>query len=154
MTRLLFVLAFVAASLAQPLWSPTLLVAKAAEQKDQDLIQGTWKVVTLEYEGKVNTKLFREDTWIFKGNQITLVGKGKEYYKMTFKLDPAKQPKAIDMTVTEGVSGTGKTRLGIYRIGNNTLTLSQGRGVERPKEFGGTGKAGKPALLTLERVKS
>jgi uncharacterized protein (TIGR03067 family) len=128
-------------------------VATAEEQKDQDLIQGTWRVARLEYNGKVNTDHFREDTYIFKGNQVTLVGDGREYYKMTFKLDPAKQPKTIDFTITEGVADVGRTDLGIYRLGENTLTLS--RGVkERPKDFDGAGKVGKPGLLTLERVKS
>jgi uncharacterized protein (TIGR03067 family) len=154
MTRLLFVLAFVAAVLAQPLWSPGSLVAAPEEQKDQDLIQGTWKVVKLEYEGRVNTDHFREDRYIFKGDQVTLVGGGQEYFKMTFKLDPAKQPKTIDMTITEGVANVGRIDLGIYRLDKDTLTLSRNRGDERPKDFTGAGKPGKPGLLTLERVKS
>lgn len=154
MAHFLFSLAFVVASLVQPFRSPAFVVATPEEQKDQDRIQGTWKVVKLEYEGKVNTKLFREDTWIFNGNQITLLGNGKEYYKMNFKLDPAKLPKTIDMTVTDGVSDRGKTQFGIYRIGEHTLTISQGRSAERPKSFSGAGKADKPGLLTLERVKS
>jgi hypothetical protein len=62
---------------------------------------------------------------------------------MTFKLDPAKQPKTIEMTITEALpdAGTtanplkGKTSFGIYRIGQNTLTLCKGD--ERPKEFSG-----------------
>jgi uncharacterized protein (TIGR03067 family) len=138
MTTILFVLAF---------------VATGEEKKDRDLIQGTWKVTRLEYGGRINTEHFREDTWIFKGDQLTLIGDGKVFYKMTFKLDPTKQPKTIDLTITEGDSDVGRTDLGIYRLAENTLTLSRSLS-ERPKEFAGAGKRGRPGLITLERVKA
>lgn len=68
---MLFVLACIVASLAQPPWLPTVLVARAEEQKDQDLMQGTWKVVKLEHDGKVNTKNFLGGTWLIKGKELT-----------------------------------------------------------------------------------
>jgi uncharacterized protein (TIGR03067 family) len=158
MTRWLVLVAFVAAWLSPPLWSPTLLDAaaqekkEAQEKKDQDLM-GTWKLVTMENGGKVSAGPFREDTWIFEGNQIALAGsgvrEGKVYFKYTFKLDPAKQPKTIEMTIVEGPREKGRTEFGIYRIDKDTLTLCRG-GKEFPKEFSGKGETG---LLKFERVK-
>jgi uncharacterized protein (TIGR03067 family) len=149
MTRSLLVLVFVAASLAQPLGSPTLLVATAEEKKDQDLIQGSWKVVKREVGGKVFKGPFREDTWAFKGNQLTLLGRDKELDKFTFVLGPDKKPKTIKMTGTDGVV-KGKTIFGIYRIERDTLMLTQSLD-GFPKNFGGPGK--KTSLLTFKRLK-
>lgn len=149
MTRSLLVLGFVTASLAPPLGSPALVVATAQEKTDQDLIEGTWKVVKLEHQGKVNTKHILGRTWVFQGKQLTILHGDKVVGKGTFVLDPEKQSKTIDMKGTDGQLLEGKTILGIYRIEKDTLTLCQDD--ERPKEFSGAGKAG---LLTLERAKS
>src|SRR6516162_8439909 len=124
MTRLLLVLGFIAACVAQPLWSPILVVATAQEKKDQDLIQGSWKAVKREVGGQVSKGPFREDTWVFKGNQLTLLGRDKELGKCTFVLGPDKKPKTIQMTGTDGVA-KGKTIFGIYRIERDTLVLTQ-----------------------------
>jgi uncharacterized protein (TIGR03067 family) len=151
MTRSLLVLAFVAASLAQPVRSPMLLVATAQEKekKDQNLIQGSWNVVKLEHDGKVNKGPFREEIWVFKGKEVTLRDeKNKEWFKGTFVLDPDTKPKTIEITWSDG-KRKGISEKGIYRIEQDTLTLCQGD--ERPKEFSGAGKAG---LLHFERVKS
>jgi RNA polymerase sigma-70 factor (ECF subfamily) len=132
------------------------LVAGAQEKKDQDLIQGTWNVVKLEHNGKANNGPFREGIWVFKGKEITLRNEsGKEWFKGTFVLDPDKKPKTIDITLTDSKveKFKGKTQKGIYKIEKDTLILSQGTD-ERPKGFADAGKAGKPGLLTLERVKS
>jgi uncharacterized protein (TIGR03067 family) len=153
MTRLLLVLVLVAASLAQPLWSPMLVVATPLEKKDQDLIQGTWKVVKHEHDGKVRTENFLGGTWVFKDNELTIVDGDKVRGKGTFVLDPDKKPKTIDIKGSDGQLLKEKTIVGIYKIEKDTLTLSQGID-ERPKEFTDAGKVGKPGLLTLERVKS
>jgi len=151
MTRSLLVLGLVAASLAQPLWSPVLLVATAQEKTDQDLIQGAWKCVTLERQGKVNKGPFIGEKWVFKGKEVIVYHEDKVRAQGTFVLDPEKKPKTITITGTDG-DLQGKTVLGIYRIEKNTLTLCNDvNGDERPKEFSG---AGKPLLLTFERMKS
>jgi uncharacterized protein (TIGR03067 family) len=149
MTRSLLMLVFITLSLAQPVRSPMLLVATAQEKekKDQDLIQGSWKVVKLEHDGKVNKGPFREGIWVFKGKEVTLRDeRNKEWFKGTFVLDPDKKPKTIEITWSDE-KRKGKTEKGIYRIEQDTLTLCQGD--ERPKEFSGAGKGG---LLQFERV--
>ena len=142
MTRSLVVAAFVTAWLL-----PVAMAQEKKEKKDQEAIQGSWKVVKLERHGKVNTGAFREDTWIFKDDELSMVGKDKTFAKAAFKLDPSKKPKSIEMPITDGAS-KGKTRLGIYRIDGDKLMICHGE--ERPKEFSGEGKA---ILLEFERVK-
>jgi uncharacterized protein (TIGR03067 family) len=151
MTRSLVVVAFVAGWLYPPLWSPTLRIAAAQEKKDQELIQGSWKVAKMEHEGRVIPGPFREDTWIFKDDELRMVGtagEGHTYFKATFKLDPSKQPKSIEMSITGGVANVGKTHSGIYRIDGDKLVICQG--ADLPKEFSGKGNA---VLLEFERVK-
>jgi uncharacterized protein (TIGR03067 family) len=151
MTPLFVLVAFAAVGLWSPLGSPAVQSATAEEKKDQDLIQGSWRVVKLESKGKANTGSFREDTWIFQDDELRMVGKGGQgdtYVKATFKLDSSKQPRTIDLSITEGAGKGGKKRLGIYRMDGDKLTICQG--VDRPKEFSGKGPA---ILLELERAK-
>lgn len=116
-------------------------------------IQGTWKVVKLEYNGKANKGPFREGIWVFEGKEITLRNEsGKEWFKGTFALGLDQKTKTIDITWADGPLG-GKTQKGIYKIEKGALTISRGAD-ERPKGFTDAGKVGKPGLLTLERVKS
>src|SRR5690242_9302756 len=98
-----------------------LLVAADAKKddakKDQEAIQGTWKVVSGERGGKPqeNAKefsiTFDKDTFTVKqGDEVAVKG--------TFKLDPSKSPKAIDMKITEGrnAQNNGKEMRGIYEL--------------------------------------
>src|SRR4029453_19115406 len=98
MTRSLLVLVFVAGSLAQPFWSPLLLVATAQEKKDQDLIQGAWRCVTLERQGKVNEGPFIGEKWVFKGKEVIVYHKDEIRGQGTFALDSGKKPKTITIT--------------------------------------------------------
>ena len=100
-------------------------------------------------EGKsVPGEFVEKGRYVFKGNELTIFEGDKNVGKATFTLDPAKKPKTIDMTATEG-PGKGKTMYGIYRIEGDTLTLCIGE--ERPTDFNGAGKAG---LVEFKRAKS
>jgi uncharacterized protein (TIGR03067 family) len=122
---------------------------KNAKKTDRDRIQGSWKGTKLEVEGKsAPGKFVEKGKYVFKGNRLTIFEGEKNMGKATFALDPAKKPKTIDITATEG-PGKGKTVYGIYRIEGDTLTLCIGE--ERPTAFNG---AGKPALLQFKRAKS
>ena len=149
MTRSLLVLVLVAGAHAQSLWSPLLTVATGQEKTDKDFIQGAWRCVTFEKQGKVNKGPFIGEKWVFKDKDVIVYHKDEIRGQGTFVLDPEKKPKTITITGTGG-DIRGMTVLGIYRIEKNTLTLCNGFEV-RPKEFSG---AGKPLLLTFERMKS
>jgi uncharacterized protein (TIGR03067 family) len=119
-------------------------------------IQGTWKAVKLEHNGKANKGPFREGIWVFKGKEVTLRDEGgKEWFKGTFALGRDQGTNTIDITWADGKiqKFKGKTQKGIYKIEKGALTLSRGAD-ERPKGFTDAGKVGKPGLLTLERMKS
>ncbi len=107
---------------------------------DLDRVQGAWKGTNLEVESKVAPGDFIEKCkYVFKGNVLTFFEEDKQVGKATFVLEPAKKPKAIDITATEG-QGKGKTMYGIYRLEGNTLSICIGE--ERPNDFRAAGKAG------------
>ncbi len=123
---------------AFPVWS---------QDDEAKKLQGNWTVVALEAGGKpvpeeqvkaVNLQL------TFKENKLTTQSAG-ETKEGTFKLDPTKKPKEID--VTFGV----KTSKGIYQLEGDTLKLCLSEG-ERPTEF-----ATKPGVnagcMTLKKDK-
>jgi uncharacterized protein (TIGR03067 family) len=119
------------------------------EKTDVDRIQGSWQGTKIEVEGRsAPADYVAKGKYIFKGKQLTMLEGDKQAGKATFTLDPAKKPKAIDLTATEG-PGKGKTLYGIYRLEGDTLTLCIGE--KRPNEFTGAGKA---VLLEFKRAKS
>ena len=69
---------------------------------------------------------------IFQGNMMTLQY-GKEE-KGTFKLDPSKKPKAMDVTLER--KGKKETALFIYELNGDNLKLCWRKpGGERPTSF-------------------
>jgi uncharacterized protein (TIGR03067 family) len=73
-------------------------------QSDHDLIQGTWKNDWRRLEFTAETVLSQS-------------ARGGPQSTATYKLDPSKNPKEIDITEK------GKTVLGIYAIDGDTLTI-------------------------------
>ena len=75
----------------------------------------------------------------------------------TFKVDPSKKPKEIDMKITEDETGKhkGKTAQGIYALDGDTLKwcVAEPGTTERPKEFAAPADT-KLMFITLKREKS
>jgi len=117
-----------------------LLVAaddRADVKAEQDKLQGTWRLVSLEVNGEKATRgeLKKEQTMVVEGEKFTSTIDDKHSFKGTFKLDPSKKPKAVDAVVTEG-EFKGKTLLGIYEVDGDTLRACYAApGKERPTEF-------------------
>jgi uncharacterized protein (TIGR03067 family) len=117
---------------------------------DKERIQGAWRVESATIAGKKASaeelKELQKDPMVFRGDK--LVGR----YEATFKLDPDKKPKEIDIT-----AGTGKQQMtfrGIYRLDGDELTLclSSVPDGERPAAF--TLKEGdKAGTIVLKRSK-
>jgi uncharacterized protein (TIGR03067 family) len=125
-----------------------------AIKKDRAQYEGTWRIVSLEINGKKATAedtkkvtvVNQADTWIVQVD-------GKEVARGTSTIDPTKKPKTIDFTPTKG-SNEGKLFHGIYAIDGDSrkLCFAQQPGKDRPTEF--ASKQGREhVLVTFERVK-
>src|SRR5262249_61256368 len=109
----------------------------------KDALQGTWRLVSLELNKQVYPAKDLKDgdkplvvKLVIKGDGYSC-DVGKNRLEITYKLDPAKQPGAIDLTVTEGPE-KGKTYHGIYKVQGDTYTICRNvkPGQDRPTEFG------------------
>jgi RNA polymerase sigma-70 factor (ECF subfamily) len=130
-----------------------LLVAPAlagdAVSADAKALQGAWKVVGLEVQGKkAPPEAFAGGHVIVKGDEMFLGDR-----KVKFKLDPGKTPRAIDLIPQDGPD-KGKTIRGIYALEKGRLKLCApnfaGDTNKRPAEFRTTPGDGL-GLLILER---
>jgi uncharacterized protein (TIGR03067 family) len=123
-----------------------------ATKKDEQKFNGTWKAVSIEYDGKEVPK--------DAVDKVTLTVKGEDYtftradgaIKGTHKLDASKTPKTIDAVRSEG-DGKDKPLLGIYELTDDTykVCFAPPDG-ERPTEF--VSKPGsKQRLIVMKREK-
>jgi uncharacterized protein (TIGR03067 family) len=100
---------------------------------------GAWKQISYERDG-LKEPLDDEKGWeprtIFSGNNfVVTIADGSIPIKGIFKLDPTKQPKAIDYTDTFGADA-GKTFLAIYSLkGDELIFCAADEGHPRPTEF-------------------
>jgi uncharacterized protein (TIGR03067 family) len=114
---------------------PTTVLLLGAGDADNDTkhLQGTWSVVMAKFGGKKAPENELKDVKvIFQGNLMTL-RYGREE-KGTFKLDPSKKPKAMDVTLER--KGKKETALFIYELDGGNLKLCWRKpGGERPTSF-------------------
>lgn len=116
--------------------------------KDQNQIQGKWKMVSSERNGR--ERPVKVTQVVIKAEKITFVGPdGKESVDVPYKLDPTKKPKTIDIKNEKG----DETSFGIYSLDGDTLKICTAKaGIDRPTEF-----ATKPGsdlnLIVLKREK-
>ena len=120
---------------------PTLLLiaAKPADdaKKDLERLQGEWIMAALEIDGKpVPDEKIQDTTLTIKGDKYIVRSKDNKY-EVTITLDPAKDPKAIDMAFPDGTDAA-KIGKGIYKIDGDTFIVvrAQATDNERPTTFG------------------
>jgi uncharacterized protein (TIGR03067 family) len=98
-------------------------------------LQGKWNV---ELDGKKVDFQFTKDAFTF-----TIDGK---VFKGTFKIDPSKKPKQMDLTIKEGEMYVDKTALATYEVDGEKLKWcanepgKDGRATEFPEKEGGGGQ--------------
>jgi uncharacterized protein (TIGR03067 family) len=114
-------------------------------------IQGTWKFVAQEMDGKALPKEeVAKQTITFERDKWTVHRDGKVVQVGTHKFDPGKKPAQVDAVVTEG-EDKGSTMLGIYELKGDTIKVCfDPKGKERPSDF--TSKAGRMRAI-VEREK-
>lgn len=124
---------------------------------DQEKLQGAWRALSVIDHGEPwspdQTKRVRVR---FEKNIMTVTDGKNPGLKATFKIDPSRSPKTIDLTVTETPveADRDKVSLGIYELDRDRLTILTADAGEkdRPKELTG-GDRGKQNLVILEREK-
>src|SRR5437867_2281585 len=120
---------------------------------DQDAMQGKWVVASFTFDGKPRPEDYYKDLRLeIKGDKY-LITQGDEIASRTFKLDPAKKPKTMDITYDDGPN-KGKTNHAIYALEGDILTICrhQQPGMERPKDFAAEAGSDR-ALIKWKRVK-
>ncbi len=125
--------------------------AKKDVQKELEKFRGTWKFVSVEHDGQSMPKAQLQDGRLtLKGDQFTYT-QGANTLHGTFKVDPAKKPKTIDITFTDGPD-KGKILQGIYELKGDTYKACLGmKEKDRPKEFRSQTGSGH-VLEVLQRV--
>jgi uncharacterized protein (TIGR03067 family) len=112
-------------------------------------LQGRWKVVEAEdSEKKAPAEVLKLMSFVFEGDRLTF-----EYGELSasFKIDPTKKVKEIDLTVLAG-SEKGEVLHGIYTLDGDHLKLcfSLDSNKTRPCEFK-AGKDNRALLYVLQR---
>jgi uncharacterized protein (TIGR03067 family) len=117
-----------------------LLVATPAppekEKTDEEKIQGNWTVVSREFIGqKAPEAELKALKVTIKDDTITITD-GTKKHEITYKLDPSKKPKAIDLTNVDGKDEKDLTRA-IYELDDDNLKLcwSEKAPEHRPTKF-------------------
>ncbi len=130
---------------------------KQKEQQERKKLEGTWRVVSQEADGKKDpAELAKRFTYTFQGNRIHFQGDNTTPgadLEFTYTVDPSKKPKQMDMKLVKSSDnkGLGKVARGIYMLQGDTLKLCYGE-KERPNDFS-TKKGQHRAFLILKREK-
>jgi len=125
-----------------------------AVKKDRKMYEGTWQVVSLEVDGNKNDEEDAKKSTVKNeaNGKWTIEAEGEVLARGTSVIDPARKPKTVDLTVTEGAD-KGKTALGIYEFSDDTRKVCVAMlGKERPTEFAAPAGSGY-ILAVLKRVK-
>jgi uncharacterized protein (TIGR03067 family) len=123
-----------------------------AVKADMKLLQGDWVMQAFEANGKALPEdQVKKVRLTVKGDRF-MVDIGGKMLELSFKIDPTKKPKAIDLTVK--MDDNSMVTLGIYEVTADTLKLcrtAEGR-KDRPTEF--TTKEGSGTVMsTYKREK-
>jgi uncharacterized protein (TIGR03067 family) len=106
-------------------------------QDDAARLQGAWAIISVEVEGNPLAMDKLSDARLFvKGERYSFRLDGMEL-ELTFRMDAAETPKAIDLTLTDGPN-KGKVFRGIYKLEQDRYTICRTTEPEknRPTAFG------------------
>jgi uncharacterized protein (TIGR03067 family) len=129
-----------------------------ATKKEKEKLEGTWVAESVVVKGKANERL-KGATFNFSGDKVKMEFDGKKQ-EGTFKIDPTKSPKHIDLTFER--DGRKDLDRGIYQLEGDTLKLCM-RGGSRKVDREGNVEEKLPdhpekfdpeiSLMTLKREK-
>jgi uncharacterized protein (TIGR03067 family) len=109
-----------------------------AAKKDLKAMEGNWQMTLQEERGFLTpARVVSRLRIVVEGDLMTwYIGNPAANQTATIKLDPSKEPKAIDAAVSRG-SANGKTMLGIYKLDKDTLEVcwTTAGETKRPEKF-------------------
>ncbi len=130
----------------------SLILLGGDEREDARAMEGTWLPTSAELAGKPFPDKILQTMKLTMASGKYTVTVGEKSDQGTVKLDPAKKPKAMDITGTDGPN-KGKTILAIYELTKDTLKVCYDLGGQgRPTEFKSTPET-KHFLVTYRREK-
>jgi uncharacterized protein (TIGR03067 family) len=112
--------------------------------------QGTWVATASIYDGQPAPEaMVRSIKRIVTDDHVVWERDGKRFAGTKMELDPAREPKSVDL-IPDGGPNRGEHILAIYKFEGDSLTICTARpGQPRPKEF----KADKGSGCTLQTFK-
>jgi uncharacterized protein (TIGR03067 family) len=123
--------------------------APTAVSKDLAALQGTWLMISINDQAIADQGV--EMAFVVTGNKYQQVMNGQLVESGTLKVDAAKAPATLDLTILEG-DDAGKLQLGIMEVTGDTMKALLGApgATTRPADF--TSSAGE-VFLVAKRVK-
>ena len=111
-------------------------------------LEGEWRMTSGVADGApIPDDVLPQIRGVCKGDQVTTTLNDSVIMKATIKIDPSKNPRAIDYVVAAGPT-QGQTHLGIYSLDGDTFKSCIGApGTERPTDF--TSKPGDQKTSTV-----
>jgi uncharacterized protein (TIGR03067 family) len=105
-------------------------------KKEVAKFEGTWKWISIEMEKmKIPEDALKDPRMKIVGDKFTVKENADATFGGTFKVDPSKKPKTIDVTFADGKE-KGKTMVGIYELEGDTYKVCiDPEGKNRPAEF-------------------
>jgi uncharacterized protein (TIGR03067 family) len=102
-------------------------------KKDQDKLQGEWTLMSGERDGNAfPDDLVKSLKRTMKDDHFSITRDGETLAKGTFKLDPSKKPKAIDIKLDNNDTPVQ----GIYELDGDTFKMCYAApGEARPSKF-------------------
>ena len=138
----------------------TLLLGLAAgsagdelSKRDLKNLQGAWRTVSVEIDGKKLEGGFADDLLTIKEGRFEMK-RGKDTLVGSLTLDATQEPRHIDTTITAGAD-KGRKSIGIYYLSGERLMVCYSAAVgknRRPTEFR-TAEGSARALVIYERKK-
>jgi uncharacterized protein (TIGR03067 family) len=120
---------------------------------EKNKLQGTWKLVAVEFNGQCLTMNDIKDSRLTVKGDDYVFTLNKTKWELTFKIDPSKYPKEIDLMDVTGAD-KGKTFRGIYVVEGDTYKICRyiQPERERPTQFGTRPDSGL-VMVTWQREK-